>query len=72
MGIDATEAISVKVNINQFEIRLVVGYGAQESDRQTKLFVSQLTNNILCVRSKGKNTRFVPPQSSALTTKTEV
>ena len=38
MGIDATEAISVKVNINQFEIRLVVGYGAQEIDRQAKLF----------------------------------
>ena len=37
MGNDATEAISVKININKFEVRLVVGYGAQENDRQAKL-----------------------------------
>ena len=37
MGTDETEALSVKININAFEIRLVVGYGAQESDRQAKL-----------------------------------
>ena len=36
MGTDATEAISVKINVNNFEIRLIVGYGAQESDSQAK------------------------------------
>ena len=36
-GNDATEVISVKINVNKFEIRLVVGYGAQENDRQAKL-----------------------------------
>ena len=48
MGTDATEAIAVKVNINQFEIRLVVGYGAQESDGQAKLFeMSQVDRKLL-------------------------
>ena len=37
MGNDATEAISVKININKLEVRLIVGYGAQENDRQAKL-----------------------------------
>ena len=37
MGNDATEAISVKININKFEVSLIVGYGAQENDRQAKL-----------------------------------
>ena len=37
MGNDTTEAISVKININTFEVRLVVGYGAQENDRQAKV-----------------------------------
>ena len=37
MGTDETEAISVKIIINTFEIRLVVGYGAQESDRQARV-----------------------------------
>ena len=36
-GNDATEAISVKINVKTFEMRLVVGYGAQENDRQAKL-----------------------------------
>ena len=48
MGTDATEAISVKVNVNKFEIRLIVGYGAQESDRQAKLFeMSQVERKML-------------------------
>ena len=37
LGNDQIEAISVKININKFEVRLVVGYGAQENDRQAKL-----------------------------------
>ena len=37
MGSDTTEAISVKINVNQFEIRLIVGYGAQENDRQASV-----------------------------------
>ena len=37
LGTDQAEAISVKININKFEVRLVVGYGAQENDRQAKL-----------------------------------
>ena len=42
-GDDATEVISVKVNVNKFEMRLVVGYGAQDNDRQAKIHeMSQL------------------------------
>ena len=37
MGNDSTEAISVKIHVNKFEVRLIVGYGAQENDRQAKL-----------------------------------
>ena len=37
MGSDTTEAILVKINVNKFEVRLVLGYGAQESDRQAKI-----------------------------------
>ena len=37
MGSDTTEVISVKINVNKFEVRLIVGYGAQENDRQEKL-----------------------------------
>ena len=37
-GNDATEAMSVKINIKYFAVRLFVGYGAQENDRQAKMF----------------------------------
>ena len=42
MGSDTTEVISVKIDVNKFEIRLIVGYGAQENDWQAKLhYLSQ-------------------------------
>ena len=48
IGTDQTEAISVKININKFEIRLVVGYGAKENDRQAKLHsMSQVERKML-------------------------
>ena len=37
MGSDTTEAISVKIDVKKIEVRLVSGYGAQESDRQAKI-----------------------------------
>ena len=35
-GDDECEAMAVQVKVNQLEVRLVVGYGACESDRQAK------------------------------------
>ena len=35
-GDDESEAMTVQIKVNQFEIRIVVGYGACESDRQAK------------------------------------
>ena len=35
-GDDETEALTVLIEVNKLKVRLVVGYGACESDRQSK------------------------------------